>query len=75
MIENSKIIRPVLHHYGLTTTRLEEMKKWYENVLGMSPTFQLSNPTGNEAGINASWVTNDDANHRIGILSIPGFKG
>jgi catechol 2,3-dioxygenase len=74
MTTNNTIIRPVLHHYGFTTTRFEEMKDWYYKVLGMTPTFESSDPTGNGAGIKASWVTNDKANHRIGIISLPGLK-
>lgn len=73
MTEKDKIIRPVLHHYALSTTRFEEMKEWYFKVLGMTPTFESSDPTGNNSGMNASWVTNDKANHRIGILALPGL--
>ncbi|WP_141504630.1 VOC family protein [Paenibacillus luteus] len=73
-MDNKEIIRPKLHHYGLTTTRFEEMKNWYEKVLGMSPTFQSLDPTGSGTGIKASWLTNDNANHRIGIIYIPGLK-
>lgn len=73
MTFKDEIIRPVLHHYGLTTTRFEEMKDWYFNVLGMTPTFESADPTANKSGMNASWVTNDKANHRIGILSPPGL--
>ncbi len=31
------IIRPTLHHFGLTTARLEEMVDWYATVLGTTP--------------------------------------
>ncbi|WP_260287764.1 VOC family protein [Peribacillus aracenensis] len=73
MTNKDRIIRPVLHHYGLTTTRFDEMKNWYAKVIGMVPTFESSDPTGNRAGMNATWVTNDKANHRIGIIAIPGL--
>ena len=73
MTSKDKIIRPILHHYGLTTTRFEEMRDWYFKVLGMTPTFESSDPTANKSGMNASWVTNDKANHRIGIIAIPGL--
>ncbi len=71
MTKKDKIIRPVFHHYALTTTRFEEMKDWYFKVLGMTPTFESSDPTANNSGMNASWVTNDEANHRIGIVAMP----
>lgn len=73
MTKKNKIIRPVLHHYALTTTRFEEMKDWYFKVLGMTPTFESSDPTANNSGMNASWVTNDKANHRIGIVAMPNL--
>ena len=72
MTKKDKIIRPVLHHYALTTTRFEEMKDWYFKVLGMTPTFESADPTADKSGMNASWVTNDKANHRIGIVAMPG---
>jgi catechol-2,3-dioxygenase len=34
------IIRPTLHHYGLTTANLKAMSEWYATVLGMSVVFE-----------------------------------
>ena len=70
--DGKKIIRPTLHHYGLTTANLETMSKWYATVLGMSVVFETSNPLGKDAPItvSAAWVTNDDANHRTGLIAI-----
>ena len=73
MSEVKKTIRPTLHHYGLTTANLKTMSEWYATVLGMSIVFETSSPLGKNAPITASaaWVTNDDANHRIGLIAIP----
>jgi len=52
------------HHINLFTTRLEEMRDWYEVVLGMTVTFEF--PMG-------CWMTNDEANHRIALTQVPGL--
>jgi catechol 2,3-dioxygenase len=57
-------IRPTLHHLNLKTTRLQELIDWYSTVVGTEVTFQ--DPTG-------AWLSNDEANHRIALLSFPGF--
>jgi catechol-2,3-dioxygenase len=57
-------IRPTLHHVNLKTTRLQELIDWYSTVLGTEVIFQDS--TG-------AWLSNDAANHRIALLSFPGF--
>ena len=68
----NKIVRPTLHHYGLTTANLKAMSDWYATVLGMSVVFETSSPLGKNAEIaaRAAWVTNDKANHRIGLIEI-----
>jgi catechol 2,3-dioxygenase len=57
-------IRPTLHHVSLKTTRLQELIDWYSTVVGTEVTFEDS--TG-------AWLSNDAANHRIALLSFPGF--
>src|ERR1700721_1768176 len=66
-------VRPTLHHYGLTTATLKKMWEWDATVLGMAVVFQTSSPLGKNASIqvSAAWVTNDDANHRIGLIAMP----
>lgn len=59
------VIPPTLHHTTFTTKRLDEMVSWYEKVAGLLPAFH---------GQDAAWLTNDDANHRIALLSPPGLK-
>ncbi|MFS0600135.1 VOC family protein [Peribacillus frigoritolerans] len=69
-----KKITPKLHHIGLTTGRFEEMVEWYKNVLEMEPVHYSENPAG-DIGVEVKgvWVTNDEANHRIAIMGIPGL--
>jgi|SRR5271154_3377027 len=73
MSKSNGIIRPTLHHYGLTTANLEAMSSWYATVLGMTVVFETSSALGEDAPIKvrAAWVTNDAANHRIGLIAIP----
>lgn len=59
------IVAPTFHHTTFTTLRLDEMVAWYEKVAGLTPVFY---------GEGGAWLTNDDANHRIALLSPPGLK-
>jgi catechol 2,3-dioxygenase len=52
------------HHNNFFTTRLEEMKDWYAQVLGMTVTFEF--PMG-------AWMSNDLANHRLALTAIPAL--
>jgi catechol-2,3-dioxygenase len=61
---NPNNIQPKFHHVNLTTTRLQEMIEWYGFVIGLKPTFQF--PGG-------AWLTNDEANHRLALLAMPGL--
>lgn len=56
---------PRLHHTTFTTLRLDAMVEWYGLVCGLRPVFH---------GEDAAWLTNDEANHRIALLSPPGLK-
>jgi catechol 2,3-dioxygenase len=53
---------PALHHVNLKTARLAEMIDWYGLVVGMRATYEF------EGG---AWLSNDDANHRLALLSTP----
>jgi hypothetical protein len=48
------------------------MVEWYESVLGMVSNFETPYPTGSAIGLTicANFVSNDRANHRIGIFSV-----
>ncbi len=57
-------IKPTLHHVTMKTSRLDEMIAWYSLVLGAQVQFRDA---------TACWMTNDDANHRIAFLAVPGL--
>ncbi|WP_043832380.1 VOC family protein [Muricoccus aerilatus] len=59
------VIRPVFHHVTLKTSRLPEMVDWYGKVVGVRVNFMDA---------NNAWTTNDEANHRIAFLSVPGLS-
>ena len=59
------MLKPKLHHVTIKTSRLQEMVTWYGLVIGVKPTFQDA---------NNAWTTNDDANHRVAFLSVPGLS-
>ena len=73
MSDANRTIRPTLHHYGLTTANLKAMSEWYRTVLGMAVVFETSSPLGKNIPItvSAAWITNDEANHRIGLIALP----
>ena len=60
--EDTTILRPVLHHFNLKTSRLQEMIDWYGTVVGMKSNYTF--PGG-------AWLTNDEANHRLALLVSP----
>jgi len=72
--DNGSIIRPTLHHFGVATSHLERMVEWYSKVLGMVTVYSTSNAS--EAGVSAglAFVSNDKANHRLAIISLPELK-
>lgn len=59
------INRPKFHHTTFATLKLEEMMEFYEKVAGLEPVFYT--PDG-------AWLTNDEANHRIALLALPGLQ-
>lgn len=59
------VMAPVMHHVNLKTTRLQELIDWYGTVVGMRPNHQY------EGG---AWLTNDAANHRLALLTVPGLE-
>jgi catechol-2,3-dioxygenase len=56
---------PVMHHINLKTTRLDQMIDWYGVVCGMRPNFRSD---------MIAFLTNDAANHRLALLSLPGLS-
>lgn len=59
------VIKPALHHATMRTSHLDEMIAWYGRVIGARVTFR------NE---HAAWTTNDEANHRVAFLAVPGLS-
>ena len=59
------VIKPAFHHVTIKTSRLSEMIAWYVAVVGVKVTFQDA---------NNAWTTNDEANHRVAFLSVPGLE-
>lgn len=64
--ERTTINSPKLHHFGILTAHTEEMMNWYAKVLDMTTNFWST--TGGIA-----FLSNDKANHRIGLISWPGL--
>lgn len=56
---------PQLHHATFMTLDVDAMVRWYELVCGLQPVFYSE---------DAAWLTNDEANHRIALLKLPGTK-
>jgi catechol 2,3-dioxygenase len=64
--EKSAVISPTFHHFGVLTSRMEEMVDWYGEVLGMTVHFQ-STISG------AAFASNDRAHHRMALITLPGL--
>jgi len=76
MLNTETIVHPRLQHLSLTTGCVDEMIHWYRVVLGMNLLHYNQNPTaaaGENPGIVAAWLSNDEVHHRIAILGIPGL--
>ena len=58
------VISPALHHVTLRTSRLDEMIAFYGKVIGARVMFRDK---------YAAWTTNDEANHRVAFLTVPGL--
>ena len=70
------IVHPRLQHLGMTTTNIDVMLTWYRSVIGMTLVHRTSSATGEHgAGPNlmAAWVSNDEANHRLAFVQLPGL--
>ncbi len=74
--ESSSIIHPTLHHFGVETRHLERMVDWYAKVVGMVTMCSTANARGSEAGVSmsAAFVSNDRANHRMALFSLPELQ-
>jgi len=68
--ELNPVIPSTLHHFALTTGRLEDMKDWYANVLGAVPVVEIEGYAGST---KTSWLTYGDANFRIVLTYVDGL--
>jgi catechol 2,3-dioxygenase len=57
-------IKPALHHVTIKTSQLDAMIAWYRLLVGAEVNFK------NDV---AAWMSNDEANHRIAFLAVPGL--
>lgn len=54
---------PKFHHATFMTMDVDAMVAFYELVAGLQPVYYAQ---------HAAWLTNDEANHRIALLRLPG---
>jgi catechol 2,3-dioxygenase len=64
VLAETATIRPTFHHVNLKTLDLDRLIDWYGLVLGTKVTFRYA---------MGAWLTNDEANHRIALLALPGY--
>lgn len=62
VLDSQTILAPTLHHVNLKTLRLQAIIDWYGLVVGTTPNFQFD---------RGAFISNDEANHRIALLSHP----
>jgi catechol 2,3-dioxygenase-like lactoylglutathione lyase family enzyme len=69
------IVHPKLQHFGMTTANLDPMIDWYRKVLGMAVAHRSAAPTGAQMGalLSAAWLSNDEVNHRMAFVELPGL--
>ncbi len=69
-------VHPRLQHLGMTTANIDAMLIWYRNVLGMNLVHRTASAAGGQKDgpvLKAAWVTNDEANHRLAFVELPGL--
>jgi catechol 2,3-dioxygenase-like lactoylglutathione lyase family enzyme len=68
--ELNPVIASTLHHFALTTGRMQEMKDWYGIALGMVPVVEAPGYAG---ATRTCWLTYGDANFRIVLTEVEGL--
>jgi catechol 2,3-dioxygenase len=66
--ENSSVVHPTLQHFGVLTRHLERTVDWYAKVVGMTTRYSIQR---SEAGVYVTFLTNDNAHHRLAIITMP----
>ncbi len=64
MKDETCIVPSKFAHFVLRTSRFEEMKRWYQTVLGAKVQF------GNE---KVAFLTYHEEHHRLALISMPGL--
>lgn len=76
-LNTETIIHPRLHHLGLTTANVAPMIEWYRQVLGMTIVHATPSATAGHADlppVKITWMSNDEANHRLALVELPGLE-
>lgn len=76
-LNTDTIVHPRLHHLGLTTANAAPMVEWYRQVLGMVVVHKTPSATAghpNLPPIQITWLSNDEANHRLAFVELPGLE-
>ncbi len=69
-------VHPRLHHYGLTTAKLDAMVDWYREALGMTVVHRSEVPPqarGRAPFSALAFISNDEYHHRIVLFETPGI--
>ena len=69
-------IHPRLQHLGMMSDNIDALMTWYCNVLGMSLVRRTASASGGQKEgpvFKAAWVTNDETNHRLIFVELPGL--
>lgn len=76
-LNTDTIVHPRLHHLGLTTANAAPMIEWYRQVLGMVVAHETPSATAGHEGlplIKTTWLSNDEANHRLALVELPSLE-
>ena len=69
-------VHPRLHHYGVTTAKLDAMVDWYRKALGMTVVHRSEVPPqarGRAPFSALAFISNDETHHRIVLFETPGL--
>jgi catechol 2,3-dioxygenase len=69
--ELNPVIASSLHHFAITTGKLEDMKDWYANVLGAMPVVEIPGVGG---ATKTVWLSYGEANYRIILTAVDGLE-
>jgi catechol 2,3-dioxygenase len=76
-VNSTTIVHPRLHHLGMTTSNADAKVSRYRVVIGTDVVHRTDSASAGTKGAPAMksvWVTNDEANHRLAFVEVPGFS-